>query len=72
MLPGLFLTGLGYASQVIIVYGNITYIVIIVWAFLYLLAAFSFELPWASCKNGWNTGTAYWFANNLLNFPQNM
>ncbi|XP_022531466.1 solute carrier family 6 member 11a [Astyanax mexicanus] len=47
--------GLGYASQVIIVYGSITYIVIMVWAFLYLLSALSLELPWASCENAWNT-----------------
>uniref|UniRef100_A0A8C2BBN2 Transporter n=1 Tax=Cyprinus carpio TaxID=7962 RepID=A0A8C2BBN2_CYPCA len=49
--------GMGYASQIIIVYGSITYIIIIVWAFLYLFSAFSVELPWASCNNLWNTGT---------------
>uniref|UniRef100_A0A671QXL2 Transporter n=1 Tax=Sinocyclocheilus anshuiensis TaxID=1608454 RepID=A0A671QXL2_9TELE len=47
--------GMGYASQIIIVYGSITYIIIIVWAFLYLFSAFSVELPWASCSNLWNT-----------------
>ncbi|CAM4626772.1 unnamed protein product [Leuciscus chuanchicus] len=47
--------GMGYASQMIIVYGSITYIIIIAWAFLYLLSAFSVELPWASCNNLWNT-----------------
>uniref|UniRef100_A0A8C2BBR5 Transporter n=1 Tax=Cyprinus carpio TaxID=7962 RepID=A0A8C2BBR5_CYPCA len=47
--------GMGYASQIIIVYGSITYIIIIVWAFLYLFSAFSVELPWASCNNLWNT-----------------
>uniref|UniRef100_A0A671QXX4 Transporter n=1 Tax=Sinocyclocheilus anshuiensis TaxID=1608454 RepID=A0A671QXX4_9TELE len=52
--------GMGYASQIIIVYGSITYIIIIVWAFLYLFSAFSVELPWASCSNLWNTGTFGW------------
>uniref|UniRef100_A0A8C1L6R8 Transporter n=1 Tax=Cyprinus carpio TaxID=7962 RepID=A0A8C1L6R8_CYPCA len=47
--------GMGYASQMIIVYGSITYIIIIAWAFLYLFSAFSVELPWASCSNLWNT-----------------
>uniref|UniRef100_A0A671MMD7 Transporter n=1 Tax=Sinocyclocheilus anshuiensis TaxID=1608454 RepID=A0A671MMD7_9TELE len=35
--------GMGYASQMIIVYGSITYIIIIC------------ALPWASCSNLWNT-----------------
>ncbi|RXN03775.1 sodium- and chloride-dependent GABA transporter 2-like protein [Labeo rohita] len=48
--------GMGYASQMIIVYGSVTYIIIIAWAFLYLFSAFSAELPWASCNNLWNTG----------------
>uniref|UniRef100_A0A672P2S0 Transporter n=1 Tax=Sinocyclocheilus grahami TaxID=75366 RepID=A0A672P2S0_SINGR len=52
--------GMGYASQMIIVYGSITYIIIIVWAFLYLFSAFSVELPWVSCSNLWNTGTFGW------------
>ncbi|KAL6457934.1 hypothetical protein MHYP_G00331640 [Metynnis hypsauchen] len=62
--------GLGYASQMIIVYGSITYIVIIVWAFLYLLSAFSLELPWASCKNAWNTDACmvYDGKNSSLNW----
>ncbi|XP_030634302.1 solute carrier family 6 member 11a [Chanos chanos] len=47
--------GMGYASQLIIIYGSITYIVIMAWAFLYLISSFSYELPWATCKNSWNT-----------------
>ncbi|XDV35559.1 hypothetical protein PO909_005481 [Leuciscus waleckii] len=54
--------GMGYASQMIIVYGSITYIIIIAWAFLYLFSAFSVELPWASCNNLWNTGTFWWMS----------
>uniref|UniRef100_A0AAY4A8R0 Transporter n=1 Tax=Denticeps clupeoides TaxID=299321 RepID=A0AAY4A8R0_9TELE len=48
--------GLGYASQVIIWYGAITYIVILAWACFYFFSSFSYDLPWASCKNSWNTG----------------
>ncbi|XP_071383100.1 sodium- and chloride-dependent GABA transporter 2-like [Centroberyx affinis] len=47
--------GMGYASHVIIVYGCISYIVILAWAFLYLFSSFSAELPWATCNNTWNT-----------------
>uniref|UniRef100_A0A672H1R4 Transporter n=1 Tax=Salarias fasciatus TaxID=181472 RepID=A0A672H1R4_SALFA len=48
--------GMGYASQLIIFYGSISYIVILAWAFLYFFSSFSGELPWASCNNTWNTG----------------
>ncbi|XP_023270040.1 sodium- and chloride-dependent GABA transporter 2-like isoform X2 [Seriola lalandi dorsalis] len=47
--------GIGYASQIIIFYGCISYIVILAWAFLYFFTSFSGELPWASCNNTWNT-----------------
>ena len=50
---------MGYASQVIILYGSITYIVILAWAFLYLFSSFTVILPWASCNNSWNTGTLH-------------
>uniref|UniRef100_A0A4W4EPA6 Transporter n=1 Tax=Electrophorus electricus TaxID=8005 RepID=A0A4W4EPA6_ELEEL len=29
------------------------------WAFLYLFSCFTSELPWASCKNTWNTGNTF-------------
>uniref|UniRef100_A0A4W4EQJ7 Transporter n=1 Tax=Electrophorus electricus TaxID=8005 RepID=A0A4W4EQJ7_ELEEL len=48
--------------QVVVLYTGIYYIVILAWAFLYLFSCFTSELPWASCKNTWNTGnTAYAF-----------
>uniref|UniRef100_W5N4H1 Transporter n=1 Tax=Lepisosteus oculatus TaxID=7918 RepID=W5N4H1_LEPOC len=47
--------GVGYASQVIITYATIYYIIILAWAFFYLFSSFSSELPWASCRNTWNT-----------------
>lgn len=49
-------SGMGYASQMIIFYGSISYIVILAWAFLYFFSSFSGELPWATCNNTWNTG----------------
>ncbi|MEQ2208813.1 hypothetical protein XENOCAPTIV_015859 [Xenoophorus captivus] len=47
--------GMGYASQIIIFFGNISYVVILAWAFLYFFFSFSGKLPWASCNNTWNT-----------------
>lgn len=47
--------GLGYGSQVVVLYTGVYYIIILAWAFLYLFSSFTSELPWASCKNYWNT-----------------
>ncbi|KAF3689917.1 Sodium- and chloride-dependent GABA transporter 2 [Channa argus] len=47
--------GMGYAGQIILFYGSISYIVILAWAFLYFFSSFSGELPWANCNNPWNT-----------------
>ncbi|XP_019957211.1 solute carrier family 6 member 11a [Paralichthys olivaceus] len=47
--------GFGYASQLILLYGCISYMVILAWAFLYLFSSLSGELPWATCNNTWNT-----------------
>lgn len=55
-LTGLDFTGMGYAGQMIIYYGCISYIVILAWGFLYLFSSFSATLPWATCNNTWNTG----------------
>lgn len=52
----LLLPGMGFASQMIIFYGCISYIVILAWALLYFFSSFSAELPWATCNNTWNTG----------------
>lgn len=50
-----FFEGLGYGSQVVVLYCGMYYIVILAWAFLYLFSSFSPVLPWASCNNTWNT-----------------
>uniref|UniRef100_A0A674MAB1 Transporter n=1 Tax=Takifugu rubripes TaxID=31033 RepID=A0A674MAB1_TAKRU len=47
--------GIGYATQIVIAYAAVSYIVIQAWAFFYLFSSFSAEIPWASCKNTWNT-----------------
>lgn len=48
--------GVGYATQVIVALLNIYYVVVLAWAIFYLSNSFSWDLPWASCNNTWNTG----------------
>ncbi|XP_030630095.1 sodium- and chloride-dependent betaine transporter-like [Chanos chanos] len=47
--------GVGIASQVIVIYLNIYYIVILAWALFYLFSSFQNPLPWSTCHNSWNT-----------------
>lgn len=49
-------SGLGYGSQVLVLFTIMYYIIILAWAFLYLFNSFQTTLPWASCNNTWNTG----------------
>ncbi|XP_005932327.1 sodium- and chloride-dependent GABA transporter 2 isoform X1 [Haplochromis burtoni] len=53
--------GIGYATQVVIAYAAVSYIVIQAWAFFYLFSSFSAEIPWASCRNSWNTESCFEF-----------
>lgn len=48
--------GIGMASVVIESYLNIYYIIILAWALFYLFSSFTWELPWTTCSNSWNTG----------------
>ncbi|KAM4588384.1 sodium- and chloride-dependent GABA transporter 2-like [Odontesthes bonariensis] len=47
--------GMGYASQLIVFYASVSYIVVLAWAFFYFFSSFSGELPWTTCNNTWNT-----------------
>ncbi|KAI1897184.1 hypothetical protein AGOR_G00080600 [Albula goreensis] len=47
--------GIGYATQVVIAYAAVSYIIIQSWAFFYLFNSLSYEVPWATCTNAWNT-----------------
>ncbi|XP_066523176.1 sodium- and chloride-dependent GABA transporter 2-like isoform X2 [Hoplias malabaricus] len=58
--------GVGVASQVIVIYLNIYYIVVLAWAFFYLCNCFRSTLPWTSCDNVWNTEHCYTFNQSLL------
>ncbi|TVK90544.1 Sodium- and chloride-dependent GABA transporter 2 [Bagarius yarrelli] len=58
--------GLGYGSQIVILYTQVYYIIILAWAFLYLFFSFSSELPWANCKNSWNTEYCMEFSNMTM------
>uniref|UniRef100_A0A8C5AEW0 Transporter n=1 Tax=Gadus morhua TaxID=8049 RepID=A0A8C5AEW0_GADMO len=48
--------GVGFATQVIVALLNVYYIVVLAWAIFYLSNSFTWDLPWASCNNTWNTG----------------
>uniref|UniRef100_A0A669P8V1 Transporter n=1 Tax=Phasianus colchicus TaxID=9054 RepID=A0A669P8V1_PHACC len=56
--------GIGYSSQVIEVYLNIYYIIILSWALFYLFSSFTTVLPWASCNNPWNSDLCVDFLNS--------
>ncbi|XP_074506895.1 sodium- and chloride-dependent GABA transporter 2-like isoform X2 [Sebastes fasciatus] len=56
--------GVGYGGQMIMLYTNMYYIVILAWAFLYLFSSFHTVLPWASCNNTWNTENCVDYGHN--------
>ncbi|XP_029537521.1 sodium- and chloride-dependent GABA transporter 2-like isoform X2 [Oncorhynchus nerka] len=60
--------GLGYGGQVVVLYSSIYYIIILAWAFFYLFSSFSSELPWASCRNSWNTATCVEFDRRVVGY----
>ncbi|XP_069694925.1 sodium-dependent serotonin transporter [Periplaneta americana] len=49
------LKGIGYAICLMDIYMGMYYNTIIGWAVYYLLASFTYELPWTTCGNPWNT-----------------
>nr|XP_046264542.1 sodium- and chloride-dependent GABA transporter 2-like [Scatophagus argus] len=63
--------GIGYGSQVLVLYTEIYYIIILAWAFLFLFSTFHSVLPWASCNNTWNTEDCVDHRLNHGNISQN-
>ncbi|MBN3299309.1 S6A13 protein, partial [Amia calva] len=49
--------GIGYATQVIVALLNFYYIIVLAWGIFYLCNSFTWDLPWATCNNFWNTET---------------
>ncbi|KAJ8245505.1 hypothetical protein GJAV_G00271440 [Gymnothorax javanicus] len=47
--------GIGYATQVTAALLNFYYIIVLAWAIFYLGFSFTWDLPWSSCNNTWNT-----------------
>lgn len=59
--------GVGIASQVIVAYLNIYYIVVLAWGLFYLFNSFRNPLPWSTCDNEWNTENCHDLSSMLLN-----
>ncbi|XP_055772694.1 sodium- and chloride-dependent betaine transporter-like [Salvelinus fontinalis] len=59
--------GVGIASQVIVAYLNIYYIVVLAWGLFYLFNSFRNPLPWSTCDNEWNTENCHNLSSMLLN-----
>uniref|UniRef100_A0A8C6U7E3 Transporter n=1 Tax=Neogobius melanostomus TaxID=47308 RepID=A0A8C6U7E3_9GOBI len=65
--------GVGYATQVIVALLNVYYVIVLAWAIFYLSHSFTWDLPWASCNNTWNTNSCMVFqkANSSANYHEN-
>ncbi|KAK0156254.1 Sodium- and chloride-dependent GABA transporter 2 [Merluccius polli] len=63
--------GVGYGGLVVLLYTCICYPTILAWALFYLIFSFSYELPWASCTNYWNTDNCVVFSLENGNFKSN-
>ncbi|GBM89663.1 Sodium-dependent serotonin transporter [Araneus ventricosus] len=59
--------GIGYAICFIDLYMGMYYNTIIAWAFYYLFASFTSELPWTRCDNPWNTEHCLTLAERSVN-----
>ncbi|KAJ7997922.1 hypothetical protein DPEC_G00217200 [Dallia pectoralis] len=62
--------GVGYATQVIVALLNFYYIIVLAWAIFYLAYSFTWDLPWASCNNTWNTDACMEFQRRNDSFNQ--
>jgi solute carrier family 6 (neurotransmitter transporter, GABA) member 1 len=59
--------GVGYAAAVMAFWLNTYYIIVLAWGLYYLFHSFSFELPWSTCDNWWNTENCISNYNNVSN-----
>jgi solute carrier family 6 GABA transporter-like protein 6/8/11/12/13 len=50
----IFNLGAGVATVVITFWLTTYYIIILAWAFYYLVNSFHWDVPWKGCKNPWN------------------
>uniref|UniRef100_A0AAY4EH78 Transporter n=1 Tax=Denticeps clupeoides TaxID=299321 RepID=A0AAY4EH78_9TELE len=57
--------GIGFASQVIVCYLNIYYIVVLAWGLFYFFSSFRSPLAWTTCSNEWNTCNEFWEYGSL-------
>ncbi|XP_041636440.1 sodium- and chloride-dependent betaine transporter-like [Cheilinus undulatus] len=51
--------GVGIAAQVVVLYMNIYFIVLLAWTIFYLYNSFISPLPWSTCENYWNTAACH-------------
>ena len=49
------LSGIGYATTIIVFLLNCEYNIILTWALYYVFSSFTSVLPWSHCDNSWNT-----------------
>lgn len=59
--------GIGVASQIVVTYLNIYYIVVLAWAIFYLYHSFKSPVPWSTCDNWWNTDSCHNYADVFSN-----
>ena len=60
----MFLTGVGFGMVIISGIVCVYYNVIIAWTVYYFVLSFSWELPWSTCNNDWNTDYCYTRSGN--------
>ncbi|XP_061618835.1 sodium- and chloride-dependent GABA transporter 2-like [Phyllopteryx taeniolatus] len=64
--------GLGYGTQVIVTLLNFYYIIVLAWGMFYLSFSFTWDLPWSSCNNTWNTENCMEFQRRNTSINQTL